>query len=552
MLIASVAELVSIGMVVPFLSVLIDPSIIFESEVSRIFLHIFKITDESEILLPITVAFSSAALVAGMIRVSLTIAQTRIGYLTGAELGVQIFNKTLHQSYETHLGNNTSDVIAAIGHKTTALVQQGIIAVLTMISYSLLLIAIICVLMFINLKVSIVSFAVFGGIYGGMIFVTKPILEEKGKLVTRMQGSVVKNIQEGLGAIRDILLDGSQSVFTGAFKRSEFKLRQAQISHIILSTTPKFIVEALGIALIAILAYVLIQDEASSGEIFPTLGALALGAQRLLPNLQQLYATWSSYRAGQAAFSDALDLLDQPIKKINQGAKPLKFRDGVRLVNVSFHYQFRNTLILDSVNLDLPKGARVGIIGVTGSGKSTVLDIIMGLLKPTSGDLLVDNIVIDQTNSHLWQAMVSHVPQTIFLSDATIAENIAFGESNDEIDYQRLEIAMEKAQLSAAIKDFPHGNQTLVGERGARLSGGQRQRIGIARAIYKGSDFIVFDEATSALDSFTESEVMKSISDLPKEITMIIVTHRTSTLAECDYIYQIKDARLTQVEAVTK
>ena len=171
-------------------------------------------------------------------------------------------------------------------------------------------------------------------------------------------------------------------------------------------------------------------------KYFPTLGALALGAQRLLPILQQLYATWSSYRAGQAAFPDALDLLDQPIKKIDPGVPPLECRDGVRLVNVSFHYQSRNTLILDSVNLDLPKGSRVGIIGATGSGKSTILDIIMGLLKPTSGDFLVDNVVVDQTNSHLWQAMVSHVPQTIFLSDATIAENIAFGESKDEIDYQ--------------------------------------------------------------------------------------------------------------------
>jgi len=547
MVIASIAELVSIGLVIPFLSVLTDPALVYSNEFFRPYLVYFNINNADALLLPITIAFAAAALLAGVVRVLLIVVQTKVGYLTGAELGVQIFSKTLHQPYEAHLQNNTSEIIAGIAHKTTALVQQGIIAILTIISSSLLLISIVSVLLAINFEVALISFAIFGGIYGVVVITTRPAIEEKGRLVTRMQGSVVKNIQEGLGAVRDILLDGSQSVYVGAFEKSEFSLRRAQIVHIILSTTPKFIVEALGIALIAVLAYFLISDGSSTVAIFPTLGALALGAQRLLPTLQQLYATWSSFRAGQAAFTDALNLLDQPVKTIEIQSEPFIFKDGLKLNNVSFRYLSDDTLVLDEVDLDIPLGSRVGIIGSTGSGKSTILDILMGLLQPTSGQLLVDNAVITENNSHLWQRMVAHVPQTIFLSDATIAENIAFGELKENIDYRKVEQAIELAQLSSTICKLSDGYESMVGERGVRLSGGQRQRIGIARALYKGANTIIFDEATSALDSVTEKEVMESISALPKEITMIIVAHRTSTLAKCDFIYKLQNSKLTRM-----
>ena len=547
MVIASIAELVSIGLVIPFLSVLTDPSLVYDNEFLKPYLIYFNINNVNALFLPITIAFAAAALLAGLVRVLLIVVQTRVGYLTGAELGVQIFSKTLHQPYEVHLQYNTSEVIAGIAHKTTALVQQGIIAILTIISSSLLLISIISVLLTINFKIALISFAIFGVIYGVMVVTTRPAIEQKGKLVTRMQGRVVKNIQEGLGAVRDILLDGSQSVYVGAFEKSEFRLRRAQIVHIILSTTPKFIVEALGIALIAVLAYFLISDRSSTVAIFPTLGALALGAQRLLPILQQLYATWASFSAGQAAFTDALNLLDQPVKTIEIQSEPFKYKDRLRLNKVSFHYLSDNTLVLDEVDLDIPLGSRVGIIGSTGSGKSTILDILMGLLHPTSGQLLVDNAVINENNTHLWKRMVAHVPQTIFLSDSTIAENIAFGVLKENIDYRKVEQAIELAQLSSTICKLSDGYESMVGERGVRLSGGQRQRIGIARALYKGANTIIFDEATSALDSVTEKEVMESISELPKEITMIIVAHRTSTLAQCDYIYKLENSKLTRM-----
>ena len=546
MILASVAEIVSIGLVIPFLSVLTNPSLVLNNDLFTPFFSYLGIYKSEDILLPITFAFVSAALLAGFIRALLIVVQTKVGYLTGAELGVKIFSKTLYQPYEKHLQNNSSQIIAGISHKTTALVQNGIIAILTIISSLLILISIISVLLFINFKISIIAFLSFGSIYSLMVIFTKSRIEEKGRLVTKMQVSVVKKIQEGLGAIRDILIDSSQRVFIDAFKNSEFKLRHSQITHIILSTTPKFIVESLGIAMIAIIAYFLMSDNSLTTNVLATLGALALGAQRLLPILQQLYSNWSSFSAGKAAFKDALYLLDQKVKGTKKNTEILKFKNKITLKSVSFSYLKSKSLVLNKVNLDIPFGSRIGIIGTTGSGKSTILDIIMSLLHPSSGQIYVDNTLINVNNCHVWQSMIAHVPQSIYLSDATIAENIAFGILKENIDLNKLKKVIELAQLSSTIMMLSKGIDTMVGERGARLSGGQRQRIGIARALYKGANTIIFDEATSALDSYTEKKIMKSIFELPKEITMIIVAHRASTLKHCDNVYKIENNKLNE------
>lgn len=544
MLLASVAELVSIGLVIPFLSVLTNPSLVLNNDLLAPIFFYFSIYKPEDIFLPVTFMFVLAALFAGFIRALLIITQTKVGYLTGAELGVKIFSKTLYQSYENHLQNNTSQIIAGISHKTTALVQNGIIAILTIISSLLILISIISVLLFINFRVSMITFLIFGLIYSLMMIFTKSSLEEKGRLVNKMQVSVVKKIQEGLGAIRDILIDSSQQVFIDAFKKSEFKLRHSQVTHIILSTTPKFIVESLGIAMIAIIAYLLMIDNNSTINVFTTLGALALGAQRLLPILQQLYANWSSFSAGKASFNDALDLLDQKEKIKKNNAKSLKFKNKITLKNISFKYLKSKSIVLNKVNLEIPFGSRIGIMGSTGSGKSTMLDIIMSLLEPRSGKIYVDKTLINSKNSHLWKSMIAHVPQTIYLSDATISENIAFGILKENIDSNKLKKVIELAQLSSTISKLSKGLDTIVGERGARLSGGQRQRIGIARALYKGAKMIIFDEATSALDSNTEKKIMKSIFELPKEITILIVSHRESALKECDKLYKLEKSKL--------
>jgi ATP-binding cassette subfamily B protein len=271
------------------------------------------------------------------------------------------------------------------------------------------------------------------------------------------------------------------------------------------------------------------------------LGALALAAQRLLPLVQQGYAGWTSMLGGQASLRDVLTLLEQPLPaySVLPPPTPIPFRKEISLDDLHFRYSPDGPWVLRGIDLQIPRGSRIGLIGTTGSGKSTLLDIVMGLLAPTTGVLRIDDTLLDEANHRAWQTHIAHVPQAIFLADTTIAENIAFGVPFGQIDHARVHRAAQRAQIAATIESWPKGYDTFVGERGIRLSGGQRQRIGIARALYKHADVIVFDEATSALDSDTERAVMEAFDSLDEELTILIVAHRVSTLKDCDRIVEL-------------
>jgi ATP-binding cassette subfamily B protein len=279
------------------------------------------------------------------------------------------------------------------------------------------------------------------------------------------------------------------------------------------------------------------------------LGVLAFGAQRLLPVMQQAYASWSSIQGGKASLQDALDLLDQPLPDHinNLSFQVLKFKKQIAIKQLSFRYGNTTPYILKELDFKISKGSRVGFIGSTGSGKSTLLDIIMGLLQPTEGFLEVDEELITKQNQRSWHSHIAHVPQAIFLSDGTIEENIAFGVPRHLIDRKRVLRSAEQAQISESIESWPNKYQTLVGERGVRLSGGQRQRIGIARALYKQADVIILDEATSALDNDTEEAVMKVINNLNPDLTIMIVAHRISTLRNCSQIIKLNNGRIESI-----
>jgi ATP-binding cassette subfamily B protein len=242
-------------------------------------------------------------------------------------------------------------------------------------------------------------------------------------------------------------------------------------------------------------------------------------------------------------FNDVLELLDQPLPHYAQQSpsKPISFNQDIRLKNIDFHYNDQVPYILKKIDLTIAKGDRIGFIGKTGSGKSTLVDIIMGLLLPTKGEIYIDNQQITDKNRRSWQAHIAHVSQNIYLADASIEENIAFAVLPENIDHQRVRQAAKQAQISELIEQWPDKYQTFVGERGIRLSGGQRQRIGIARALYKRTDVLIFDEATSALDNETEQAVMEAIDGLDKELTILIIAHRLNTLKGCDKIVEIVD-----------
>ena len=329
-------------------------------------------------------------------------------------------------------------------------------------------------------------------------------------------------------------------------------LRQAQANVQIISTSPRLIIETLSMIIIILIAWYL-SNESNGGLIdaIPVLGAIALGSQRLLPVLQQAYAGWSFIRSGRASLSAVVELLQQPLPENidNSLVEPVSFNRVITLNNLYFSYDQTKDSILKDISLTIEKGERVGFVGSTGSGKSTLLDLIMGLLTPTKGDLLIDNIKITSRNHRMWQSQIAHVPQNIFLSDSTILENIAFGIPLKEIDVERVKKAAEIAQISTTIESWALGYYELVGEDGIKMSGGQRQRIGIARALYKQAKVLILDEATSALDSYTEKMIIESINQLSKDVTMIMVAHRHSTLKKCTKIIELSNGSVVRVGA---
>lgn len=549
MVFASFAEVLSIGAVLPFLAVIAAPERIFSHPALIPIVEALEITSPQQLVLPLTIAFGVAALFSGVLRLLLVWVSTRLSFATGADLGISIYRRTLYQPYSVHVARNSSEVINGIARKADGVIYGVLSPMLTIISSVTLLAAILVALLYVDPLISLIAFAGFGLIYGLIIRITRRRKICNSKRIAAESTKVIKSLQEGLGGIRDVLIDGSQHVYCDIYRTADVSLRRAQGSNQFISLGPRYLLEALGMILIAVLAYVLSQQTAGLTKAIPVLGALALGAQRMLPVMQQAYAAWSSIVGSQASLLDTLDLLDQPLPEHadEPATPPIPFRREISLRRLSFRYGSEMPCVLNDVSLSIAKGARVGFIGATGSGKSTLLDIIMGLLQPTSGQLEVDGQLITTSNQRAWQTHIAHVPQTIFLADSSIEENIALCVPDVQIDRERVRYAARLAQIADIIESWPAGYRTRVGERGVRLSGGQRQRIGIARALYKCADVIVFDEATSALDNDTEQAVMHSIEALSHDLTILIIAHRLTTLKNCTQIVELDSGEIRRV-----
>ncbi len=548
-LLASLAEILSIGAVLPFLAVLTAPERVFANAAAQPVIQALGLTSPTQLLLPLTFAFCAAALIAGATRLLLLWATTRLSFATGAELSISIYRRTLYQPYAVHCARNSSEVISGITSKASNLTHNIIVPTLMLISASMMLIVVLCALLILEPVIALLAFGGFGFIYVIIIRLTRKKLLTDSQCVARESVQVVKSLQEGLGGIRDVLIDGSQSTYCQIYANADLSLRRAQGSSAFIGGSPRYAMETLGMLLISTLAYTIAQQADGIGKAIPILGALALGAQRLLPVLQQTYGSWTSIRSGQVSLQDSLELLDQPLPGYAEQpcAQPLPFKHNISLKQLGFRFSPQTPYVLKQLDLTIPKGSRIGFIGTTGSGKSTLLDIVMGLLPPTDGSLEVDGQSVTLANSRAWQAHIAHVPQAIFLADSSIEENIAFGVPKDQIDHDRVRQAAQQARIHDSIETWPEQYQTVVGERGVRLSGGQRQRIGIARAHYKQADVIIFDEATSALDGETEQAVMEAIEGLSQDLTLLIIAHRVTTLKNCTQIVELGNGGIKRI-----
>jgi ABC-type multidrug transport system fused ATPase/permease subunit len=543
MIFSSFAEVISIGAVIPFLGVLTSPERVFDHSLVQPWIRVLQIRSADQLLLPLTLIFGIAAVFACVMRLALLWATTHLSFTSGADISINIYRRALYQPYAIHLARNSSEVINGITGKTNGIIYSTIVPLLMLISSGVMLFIILAAIISMDPLLAFLAFGGFGFIYAVIIGLTHNRLLLDGKLQARESTQVIKSLQEGLGGIRDVLIDGTQEAYSKVYQGADQPLRKAQGRSYLIQASPRYVMEALGMLLIAAFAFAIAQQPGGIATAIPVLGALALCAQRLLPVLQQAYGSWSIIRAGQASLQDTLELLDQPFPEhVGQlGAEPLPFRYNIEISQVSFRYASKESWALKNIEMKINKGIRIGFIGATGSGKSTLLDLVMGLLEPSEGSLRIDGQQVNAFNCRNWQAHIAHVPQAIFLSDNSITENIAFGQLKEHIDHARVKSAARQAQISNLIESWPDKYETTVGERGVRLSGGQRQCIGIARALYKKADVIIFDEATSALDNETELAVMQAIEGLSDSLTILIAAHRLTTLRNCSLIVELED-----------
>jgi ATP-binding cassette subfamily B protein len=541
MTIASFMEAISISAVLPFIGVLSNPEKVFAHPSAQFFIDLLNIQSQGELLLPFTISFCILIFVGIALRLLLLWAQNRLGYGTSALFSNSIYIRTLYQPYSVHISRNSSEVITSVTGKAASILGSFINPLMNLVASSVTITAIIITLFTINPYVALSTFFGFGILYVGITLTVRNKLSVNSMVLSRESVQMVKALQEGLGGIRDVLIDGTQGTYASIFNRAQNKYNKSAANNLIVGNSPRYIVEFLGIIFICIIAYQLVLQGEGFVSAVPTLAALALGAQRLLPALQTLYFNWTALRGGQDSVLDGLEFLEQPLPEHAHmvNPPPIKFEKSIKMENLSFKYNPEGAIVLKNLNITLEKGKRYGFVGTTGCGKSTLLDVIMGLLEPTKGYLKIDNNIIDIDNYRSWQVILSHVPQAIYLSDTSLAENIAFGVEPDKIDMNKVQEAAQKAQIAEIIESLPQKYETFVGERGIRLSGGQRQRIGIARALYKNAQVIVFDEATSALDNETELAVMEGIEQLADDLTILIVAHRVSTLKRCDKIFRM-------------
>jgi len=548
MLITAALELISLGAIYPLLTAVTNQQILDEYTYLTYIATVLDLKTSIDKTILLATTFSLLALISGYVRVLSIKYQIKTSHIIGANLSVDILKKTLSRTYLDQINTNSSKIIAGITSKCDHLIMSGIYPSLVLINSAIILIVIVGTLIIINPFISLLSIFGFGATYFVVMHICKKGLSRDSIIVAHESERVIKILQESLGGIRDVILGGAEKIYVDTYRRACTSLQMSVANIQITSASPRYIIEPIGMTLISVLACILIAKSTNDEVIVPLLGIFAIAAQRTIPLLQQAYSAWSAIVGGSLSFKDALEMLSQPASlERDEDQHPLKFEKDIELKNITFSYKENGKKELNDINLVIKKGSRVGIIGETGGGKSTLVDCIMGLLLPKIGSIKIDGEPLTEKNKHLWHKNIAHVTQAIFLADTSVAENIAFGVPYNQIDFERVTKAAESAQILSVIKLWKNGFNEVIGERGVKISGGQRQRIGIARALYKKAELVVLDEATSALDLDTEKEVMSAIESSNKDKTIIIVAHRLETLKNCTEIIKMQNGKIVDI-----
>ena len=543
------AELLAIGAVLPFLRLIVAPDAMLAEPYLAGIRRIFGWHRAADLVVPAASLLIVCAVAAAGVRLLLTWASQRFIYRLGYDMDAALFHRTVHQPYLDHVNRNSSEIVAGFD-KINILTNTLLLPVMIGVASAVIAVFIVGLLILIDPFTASATAISTGLIYVGITFAARRSLARASKDRAQLATARIKAVHEAVGGFRDIVLDRSQRFHARRFAAINTAFRDAVAHAAIVAAAPRYVVEGAGVALIGLLAIYLTGRPGGVLAALPVLGALVLGAQRLLPLLQASYQGFVQYLAARRSLADVLDLMAgpmigriMPFDPADTGSPIVPaFRRELAFEQVGFWYG-EGGAALAGIDLVVAKGSRIGVVGVTGSGKSTLVDILMGLLQPCTGAILLDGEPLAHDRMGWWQAQIAHVPQTIFLADDSVAANIAFGREGS-IDMARVEDAARRACIHDTVANLPDGYRTVVGERGIRLSGGQRQRIGIARALYKRADVLILDEATSALDDATEAAIMDALEGVGRDLTIVMIAHRLTTLKNCDRLYRLENGRI--------
>lgn len=550
-IVSAVFELAGLVSIAPFMAVVTDPSVIQNTEfLSKLYIY-SNVASTNQFIIVMAVLVLIILTITSLLSILTVWKLSRFATQISAENSTRLYTYYLHQDWLFHAMGSTSQLNRKINSEIgrTSLLIQALLQInskLTLTTFMLV------GLVFYNPMVALIGIGTFLIAYTLIFTVVRSRLVRNGRLISSTATIRFKMVSEGFGGIKDLLLLGRQNEFSRKFSEAAHENARAQSSHRTLQNIPKYILEFIVYSSLIILVVTLIIFEGGeASDVLPVLAVFGLAGLKLLPAGQQIYSSLVDIKANTPALEAIQDDLKNSLvfKGFHNGTDVHREipKESIQLVDVEFTYPSKNTPVLNSISIDIKVNSLVGIVGPSGSGKSTAVDILLGLIEPSNGKLIVDGRVISEENKIAWQRNIGYVSQSIFLTEGTIAENIAFAVHASQIDYKKIEQVLELAHMTDFVSKLPEGYATKVGERGVQLSGGQRQRIGIARALYNDASVLVFDEATSALDGLTEKAIMEAIHEFSGRKTIIMIAHRLKTVQKCDQIIFLDAGDIVQV-----
>ena len=536
----AIIDTIGVASIFPFFSVLTEPEIIKTNEYLNYLYTNLKFTNESNFLIFLGILLLTI-LISSMSFKGITVySQLKVEQLIEFSVCERLLKKYLMQPYTWFLNKNTAEIGNNLLKEVNQVVRGVLAPIISIIAQGLLAILMIIIIIYTDPIIALIAISTLSISYGLLCLFLRGYVYNAG--ITRLNSSQIKHkmINEVFYGIKDVKVNRLEGFYHNLFSNAAEKYAISNAKTLILMQLPRFLIESIFFGGIIFVSLVYIQDPENLFEILPSLAVIAFAGYKLIPALQLIYANFIAMRSVIPSLDLIYHEMDDlsEIKKSKIENRDINIEKEITIQNLSYTYPFSKTKVIKRLDIKIPARHTVGIIGKSGSGKTTIIDLILGLLKPSEGKIFVDDILIDENNIESWQSNVGYVPQQTFLIDDTISSNIAFGIKKEEIDFSQVEKVAKIANLDSFIMtELEKGYSTIIGERGIRLSGGQRQRIGIARALYSNPNLLILDEATNALDKKTEEVILNALKKLKSKITIIIISHHLSTLRDTDKIF---------------